>query len=135
MHFYGILRGRPKLVEWVKDNMQDVFLPAGNGEYIQLVPRKVELVELVFPEKYLPEVYKTVTECQEMPKKTTINMGKDTQAMLLRQALGLKKIPKMDLSKYDILKCRGDERVMHSYAHFTPIGIKEDKKKNGVELL
>ena len=59
MHLYGILRGKPKLVEWVKDNMQDVFLPHGDG-YVQLVPRKVELTEIVLPKKYLPEVMKTL---------------------------------------------------------------------------
>lgn len=135
MHLYGIMRGRAQLVDWVKQNCEDVFLPLPNGTYVQLVPRKVELVEFVFPEKFLPEVYKTLTERETMPKKTTINVNRDLQAKALRMAIGLKKIPKMDLTKHAILKCRGRERVRHDFVHFTPIGIKEDKIIDGVEQL
>tara|TARA_R100001530_G_scaffold136178_1_gene115647 strand:- start:4772 stop:5158 length:387 start_codon:yes stop_codon:yes gene_type:complete len=128
MHLYGILRGRPLLVDWVKNNMQDIFLPHGKDGYVQLIPRKVELTEIVFPKKYLPEVVKTLGNAELSSKM-------DMQTALLRKTLGLKKIPKIDLTKYNMLKCRGTERVMHDFAHFTPIGIKSDIMINGVEQL
>lgn len=129
-----------------KENCEDVFLPyvqttndKGEKETIwaQLIPRKVELVEFVFPEQSLPEVLKTFfPHWEKTPKNITEGYKKDFAAMGLRKAIGAQAIPKMDLSKVKPLKCRGGDDVKVEFADLMPIGIKKDRyDKNGVELL
>ena len=146
MHFYGIVRGRPNLVRRFKENCEDVFLPYVDVEkedgtkdkiFAQLVPRKVELVEFVFPEQHLASVLKTLfPHWEKVPKDFTDGMKKELHAAVLRKILSSERIPKVDLKDVEPLVCRGGESVKVPWVDITPIGIKKDKKnKDGVEIL
>lgn len=128
MHLYAIVRGRRSLVRRVLENLEDLFLPwykdkDGKDIYIQLIPRKVELIEFVFPKEYLNEVVKTLGNAP--PKFPNI----------LAKALQLKPIPKISDDTKTFL-CRDGDKIGHEFVHFHPIGIKEDKlNDDGIELL
>lgn len=137
MHLYAIVRGKRSLVRRVKEDLEEIFIPWQNSKHlVQLVPRKVELVEFVFPEENLAQVTKTLTGWEDVPKDTT-RCKKGGLAWGIRKALGLQAIPKMDLKKIDTYKVRSPpENVGHKFVQFHPIGIKKDKRnKDGVELL
>jgi hypothetical protein len=131
MHLYSILRGRQKLVEQFKGNFEDIFLKSKPNEFVQLVPRKVELIEWVFPSEHLGAVLKTFHNSPNgyYPDNNIASMG-------LRKLLKLKRIPKLDLSKYEALTCRGGENPCTKWVANHLIGIKEDRKdKNNNDVL
>lgn len=140
MHLYAIVRGRRKLVRTFFENCEDIFLPWYKNKdkqdiFVNLVPRKVELVEFVFPEKYLPEVLKTITSLEKQDVNSWYKM--DKSELMLRKGLGCEKIPEIkDFEKHHELGCRDGERVKHQNVAVHPIGIKFDlKNEDGIELL
>ena len=59
MHLYFILRGARKYIRRFKEDIEMETVPwkkDGNNYIIQLCPRTVEIVELVFPEEHLKKV-------------------------------------------------------------------------------
>jgi len=129
------------LVRRYKENWQDVFLKSGN-DYIQVVPRKIELVEWIFPREHLSTVLKTMYPNDEVPGhygspgkygyRSIENLGLAT----LRKALGAKKIPKLNLKNVNPLTCRQNCKITEKYVINHLIGIREDKNdENDEEIL
>lgn len=139
MHLYSILRGKPSLVRRYKEDWLDVLLPISDGKgnkgFVQVVPRKVELVEWVFPRASLPRVIKTmIPHWQE--KKPKDYIGKEFLKTGIAKMLGCKRIPNLNLKDIQPLKARGEDTIFHPYVANHLIGIREDKKnKDGAELL
>lgn len=143
MHLYGILRGNPMLCRRFKENCRDTFIPMEKVQgkktenfFVQLMPRKVELVEFVFPHNALPDVVKTFRPGWDRVKNEKNWSGRSMMLKMLRKSLGAKKIPDLDLKDKKPLTCRGGDKINVPYADLNLIGIKEDKAADdGYEIL
>ena len=101
---------------WI-DILHSNLLPYPNTKYpdmkVQLIARPLQLHDLIFPKECLPNVLKGIGWTGDNPKDKQLEM------MGMRLALGVKKIPELDLNVNPILSCNHEMGIY-------PIGIKED---------
>ena len=109
----GILR---ETEDW-KYQLDANYLTYGKTA-VQLAVRPIQLWELVFPKEHLPAVLKTLGWKGEEACRKDISF----QTMMLRKALKLKKIPKVDLTKAPTLYAPST-----TFAAPIIIGMREDK--------
>jgi len=80
MHKYIILRGFPRYIRRVIEDLQDVYLERWTKDgkslgKIQLAPREVKLIELVFPVTARKVIKEKVKEIAKRHNHVTIHFG------------------------------------------------------------
>lgn len=132
MHLYFLARGRHRFVRWMRENLEDVFLPydvkdpkTGKKikQAIQLTPRKVELYEMTFPEQCLNDVLPLIPNSH--PKRYKFLNGLKRG---IAKLIGIKPLTK----KQDELT---GTKARHPFVGCHIIGTKKDKFKDGVESI
>lgn len=114
MHLYALTRGIKFDVDRMVEGLSAMNLPYGRG-LVQLAMRPVQLWEMVFPEKSLPVVLKSLSWNNVQRKEIKPHV------FALRKLLGAKPLPKFDFKKFPSVF------VYHNNVGFYPIGIKHDK--------
>ena len=127
MHIVFGTRGVKHERDLFVTTMQSQFFPwkrinlkTGKEEItlVQGALRPLEFWEYVFPEESLPDVLAMLEQDNKVNLKNALNQK---TAIMLRQMLGLKKIPIMDLPERNrVIHLRG--MALH------PIGIKKDER-------
>jgi len=130
MHLYFLVRGKRRYVRWLIESLEEVFLPytakdpKGNkveGQ-VQLVPRPVQLYELVFPEDQKNKVLSVLNDSYKQYSK----MHKFKH--WIARCLGLKPLSKEERKHLGQFK-------LSSNIGMHVVGTKKDKFKDGIERL
>ncbi len=129
MHLVLVARAEMRELERWKSDLAAIHFPykVGNKDkFIQMGVMKTELLDLIFPEEHLEEIIRAlqITDKMSIDWKDAPVVNKIIN--VVRKALKLKPIPKVDMS----LKRRF---INNRYIQKTAIGIKEDVKHGGRE--
>lgn len=133
MHLYLIARGKKAFIRRFMENLEFCFVPyeyeKGKTGTLQLVPREVKILELVFPEPSLNNVLNLLgDDTIEPPGKQGKKHIAQKLKPLLAKMLKLKPIPKMEKDD-KISKMNRDNVAIHL------IGTKKDHFNDGIEQI
>ena len=128
MHLFMIVDGNFRWIHKLKCDLSDIYYGYSFRDKIrgraQLNVRNVELWDLTFHEQNLERVLNDLRISKRVLKAYPLRWRIAREA--LRIGMGLQEIPDIEFGPTDF---------RYKYVHLIPIGLKNDKYKDGVEQI
>lgn len=130
MHAYLLLRGAKKYIRRFKEDMEMRTLSYkkdGQDYLIQLIPRTMEIVELVFPEEHLENVLNIVGDDEpsginsDKTNKGGVKWYKKLRNFILKMIPNVEPVPELKLDE--------TKKIPREHVGVHVLGIKKDSFK------